>query len=52
MNILFKTGNLADWWSNKEDKEFKNRAQCFVDQYGSFTVMQLAKMLERMLGFR
>ena len=52
LNILFEIGNLADWWSNKEDKEFRDRAQCFVDQYGSFTVMQLAKMLERMLGFR
>ena len=43
---------MLDWWSNIEDKEFQKRSQCFVEQYGNFTVTQLEKMLERMLGFR
>ena len=45
-------GNLVDWWSDTEHEEFAKRAQCFVEQYGNFTVTQLAKMLERMMGVR
>ena len=45
-------GHLVDWWSDKEDEEFRQRAQCFIHQYGNFTVTQLAKMLEKLLGFR
>ena len=43
---------MKDWWTDNEDKEFRKRSQCFVNQYGNFTVTQLAKMLERLLGFR
>jgi predicted metalloendopeptidase len=45
-------GKLRDWWSDNEDKEFRNRSRCFEEQYGNFTVKQLAKMLEDLLGFR
>jgi putative endopeptidase len=26
-------GNLKDWWTKKDGKEFTDRAQCIVDQY-------------------
>lgn len=31
-------GRLNDWWSNSTLEEFKSRSQCFIDQYGNFTV--------------
>ncbi|KAF8931072.1 hypothetical protein BGZ47_000253 [Haplosporangium gracile] len=31
-------GRLDDWWSNSTLEEFKTRSQCFIDQYGNFTV--------------
>ncbi|KAF9911219.1 hypothetical protein EC991_004443 [Linnemannia zychae] len=31
-------GRLSDWWSNSTLEEFKGRSQCFIDQYGNFTV--------------
>ena len=45
-------GHPRDWWSDNEDREFRNRSRCFAEQYGNFTVKQLAKMLEDLLGFR
>jgi putative endopeptidase len=32
-------GNLADWWTPKDGAEFDKRAQCFVDEYSSFTAV-------------
>jgi len=29
-------GNLRDWWTAEDAKEFKDRAQCFIDEYSSF----------------
>jgi endothelin-converting enzyme/putative endopeptidase len=29
-------GNLKDWWTATDAKAFKERAQCIVDEYGSF----------------
>jgi endothelin-converting enzyme/putative endopeptidase len=29
-------GNLQDWWTEEDAKEFKQRTQCLVDQYGSY----------------
>ncbi len=29
-------GNLADWWTEADGKAFDQRAQCFVDEYGSY----------------
>ncbi|KAG0027176.1 hypothetical protein BGZ82_009122 [Podila clonocystis] len=31
-------GRLSDWWSNSTLKEFNKKSQCFIDQYGNFTV--------------
>ena len=33
-----KHGNLAQWWSEEAIKNFKEKAQCVIDQYGNFTV--------------
>jgi len=35
-----KDGNMRDWWTAKDSKEFDARAQCLVDEYGSFVVIQ------------
>jgi len=29
-------GNMEDWWTPEDAKAFESRAQCFVDQYGSY----------------
>ncbi|MCC6590338.1 MAG: M13 family metallopeptidase [Bryobacterales bacterium] len=29
-------GNLRDWWTDEDGKEFERRAECFVQQYGSY----------------
>ena len=31
-------GNLRDWWTEVDAKEFEQRAACIADQYSSFTV--------------
>jgi putative endopeptidase len=31
-------GNLRNWWSEKDLKNFEGRAQCIVDQFGSYTI--------------
>ncbi|KAG0337095.1 hypothetical protein BG000_005825 [Podila horticola] len=31
-------GRLSDWWSKSTLKEFNSKSQCFIDQYGNFTV--------------
>ncbi|KAF9212802.1 hypothetical protein BGZ59_006316 [Podila verticillata] len=31
-------GRLSDWWSNATLQEFHAKSQCFIDQYGNFTV--------------
>jgi endothelin-converting enzyme/putative endopeptidase len=32
-------GNLKDWWTKKDAKAFEERAQCIVDQYARYTVV-------------
>ncbi len=32
-------GNLRDWWTPADAKAFERRAQCVVDQYGKYTVV-------------
>jgi endothelin-converting enzyme/putative endopeptidase len=32
-------GNLKDWWTRKDAKEFEERAACIVDQYAQYTVV-------------
>jgi endothelin-converting enzyme/putative endopeptidase len=31
-------GNLADWWTEEDAKEFEKRASCIADEYSQFTV--------------
>ncbi|KAG0034876.1 hypothetical protein BGZ82_005566 [Podila clonocystis] len=31
-------GKFSDWWTDSTLQEFKAKTQCFVDQYGRFTV--------------
>ena len=31
-------GNLADWWTEADAKEFEKRASCLADEYSGFTV--------------
>ncbi|KAJ4350539.1 hypothetical protein N0V95_004645 [Ascochyta clinopodiicola] len=33
-----ETGNYTDWWSEKTVEAFRERAECFVDQYANFSV--------------
>ena len=37
-------GNLKDWWTKKDGKEFTERAQCIVDQYAKYTVVDNIKI--------
>src|SRR5437773_1640729 len=37
-------GNLKDWWTEADGKAFTERAQCFVDEYGSFTAVDELKL--------
>lgn len=32
-------GNLKDWWTKKDGKAFEERAQCIVEQYGQYKVV-------------
>jgi endothelin-converting enzyme/putative endopeptidase len=32
-------GNLRDWWTEKDAKEFESRAACIVEQYGRYIVV-------------
>ncbi|XP_040582346.1 neprilysin-2 [Lepeophtheirus salmonis] len=33
-----KDGGLENWWDNQTEKNFLNRSQCFVEQYGNYTI--------------
>ena len=37
-------GNLKDWWTAQDASAFKERAQCFVDEYSSFTAVDDLKL--------
>jgi endothelin-converting enzyme/putative endopeptidase len=39
-----RDGNLKDWWAPVDTKAFEARAQCFVDQYSTFTVVDGQKL--------
>jgi predicted metalloendopeptidase len=32
-------GNLKDWWTSQDSKNFEARAQCVVDQYAQYVVV-------------
>ncbi len=33
-----KDGNNKNWWDSQTDKNFKERAQCIIEQYANYTV--------------
>ncbi|EXJ93893.1 hypothetical protein A1O1_02286 [Capronia coronata CBS 617.96] len=33
-----QNGNYTDWWTNKTVSNFKEHAECFIEQYSNFTV--------------
>lgn len=37
-------GNLKDWWTKKDAAAFEQRAQCIVDQYAQYTVVDDIKI--------
>jgi putative endopeptidase len=37
-------GNLRDWWSRHDAREFEQRAQCVVDQFDHYTVLDGLKV--------
>ncbi len=37
-------GNLKDWWTAEDAKNFTSRAQCVVDQYANYTVVDDIKI--------
>jgi endothelin-converting enzyme/putative endopeptidase len=37
-------GNLKDWWTGSDAAEFDQRAQCIVDQYAQYTVVDEIKI--------
>lgn len=37
-------GNLKDWWTQADGKEFKKRASCIADQYAQYTIVDDIKI--------
>ena len=37
-------GNLRDWWTEQDGKEFEKRAGCVADEYGSFVAVDDLKL--------
>lgn len=37
-------GNLRNWWTDADRKEFEQRAQCVVDQYSGYTIVDDIKI--------
>ncbi len=37
-------GNLRNWWTDTDRKEFEQRAQCVVDQYSGYTIIDDIKI--------
>jgi putative endopeptidase len=37
-------GNLKDWWTAEDNKKFEERAQCIVDQYAQYVVVDDIKI--------
>jgi len=37
-------GNLRDWWTPADAKEFEQRAACFADQYSGYTAVDDVKL--------
>jgi len=41
-------GNLRDWWSAADGAEFNRRAQCLVDQFAEYTIVDDIKINSRL----
>ena len=41
-------GNLADWWTEEDAKEFEKRTTCIADQYAQYTVVGDVKINSRL----
>jgi endothelin-converting enzyme/putative endopeptidase len=41
-------GNLHDWWTEADAKEFQKRADCVADQYAQYTVVDDIKINSRL----
>src|SRR5580765_4556387 len=41
-------GNLRDWWTAEDGKEFEKRASCVADEYSSFTAVDDLKLNGRL----
>jgi endothelin-converting enzyme/putative endopeptidase len=41
-------GNLADWWTEKDAKEFDKRTSCIADQYAQYPVVGEVKIQSRL----
>jgi putative endopeptidase len=39
-----EVGNLRNWWTDADRKEFEQRAQCVVDQYSGYTIIDNIKI--------
>jgi len=37
-------GNLRDWWTDQDGKEFEKRASCVADEYGNFVAVDELKL--------
>ena len=37
-------GNLRDWWTKEDSEQFEKRAQCIVDQYAQYTIVDDIKI--------
>ena len=42
--LFDKDGNLADWWTPDDAKNFQTRSACLVHEYGDFTAVDDAKV--------
>ena len=39
------TGNAAQWWSDQMIERFREKAQCFIDQYNGYKYPELTPEL-------
>jgi len=39
------TGNLSPWWSEETLEGFVDRARCFIEQYGNYTIPEIEEIL-------
>ncbi len=42
------TGNLRDWWTQEDGKEFEKRVSCVADEYSNFVVVDDLKLNGRL----